>query len=322
MENREPRLTYALNKNNELVHISQVQNGLKCECFCPSCKEPLIARQGRMNRHSFAHINQETPCEYAYQTSLHLLAKELIAERCEIKLPPVYIDRDASYIKETYEEYCTPVQDSKIIKADSVVLEKKISDFIPDVILTYKNTPLIVEIYVTHPVDITKKEKIEKTGISVVEFDLRNVDRDIDKETLKEILASGEFCRWIYNRKGHAAINNYKKRLEEKKKQIELQRIKEEKQKEQRKKELISKNGGNLKKYKVYNVYLDFELKNVIFDPPCKEAEIYNNKRCKPINGCHLCPYFVKIEPSEARDVFGGLAQNVSLWCQRQKYYR
>ena len=49
-------LTYALDANDELVHIDMVQNGGACQCRCPKCKSLLDAKNGGLIReHHFAH---------------------------------------------------------------------------------------------------------------------------------------------------------------------------------------------------------------------------------------------------------------------------
>ena len=45
-------LTYALNSQNQLVHIDSVPNGSSCNCFCPNCKAALIAKNGKDKRTS------------------------------------------------------------------------------------------------------------------------------------------------------------------------------------------------------------------------------------------------------------------------------
>lgn len=37
------KLPFGLNENNLLVHVSNVENGKKCGCICPSCRVALIA---------------------------------------------------------------------------------------------------------------------------------------------------------------------------------------------------------------------------------------------------------------------------------------
>lgn len=42
--NTKKLLTYALNAENQIKNINEVPNGLECNCICPGCKEPLIAK--------------------------------------------------------------------------------------------------------------------------------------------------------------------------------------------------------------------------------------------------------------------------------------
>ena len=69
------QLIYAM-KNGVATYIEDVESGLKCGCTCPSCGEPLVAKKGTKRMHHFAHHAGEN-CEYGYETSLHLAAKEI-----------------------------------------------------------------------------------------------------------------------------------------------------------------------------------------------------------------------------------------------------
>lgn len=73
-------LTYALNLIGNLVYIDEVDTGQLCNCYCPSCKEKLVAKNGGMKRvHHFAHASG-VDCENAYETMLHQLAKLRVQE--------------------------------------------------------------------------------------------------------------------------------------------------------------------------------------------------------------------------------------------------
>lgn len=91
-------LSYALDKNSNLVHIDSVVNGKECECFCPSCKEPLIAKNGGKKKiHHFAHISG-IDCVTAYETMLHLLAKE--------KIRKAFLEKSEFIINFEYKSHC------------------------------------------------------------------------------------------------------------------------------------------------------------------------------------------------------------------------
>lgn len=37
---------FAKSTSGEMLHISEVTSGLKCNCTCPGCDEPMIAYKG------------------------------------------------------------------------------------------------------------------------------------------------------------------------------------------------------------------------------------------------------------------------------------
>lgn len=77
MKMKQPYLTYAVDSNGKLVHVDDVPKGKACGCFCPNCKGRLLARQGEKRKHHFSHLSG-TECEHAYESMLHLLAKEKV----------------------------------------------------------------------------------------------------------------------------------------------------------------------------------------------------------------------------------------------------
>lgn len=196
------KIVYAL-KDNELVSINDVERGLKCACVCPACGEPLIARKGDKMMHHFAH-HSGSDCDYAYESSLHLMAKRILSETQCIMIPPVYIDFPSYKEKETLSE-------AKEIMVDNVELEKYYGNIVPDIIVYSKGRPLFIEIYVTHKIDDSKLKKLQEKGISVIEIDLSDIEKNISVDELKHILIDN--CKekqWKYNA---VANNAYKKFL-------------------------------------------------------------------------------------------------------------
>lgn len=185
-------LIYAL-KDDNLVHISEVESGLKCGCICPACGGSLIAKKGDIVMHHFAH-QSTVECEYGYQTSLHLAAKEIISEHQEIILPALYLEFQGTGSRELIHE-------ERIVKVSKVILEKKLDNIIPDILLETDIGKIIIEIYVTHEIDNEKERKIQKLGIQTIEIDLSKFERDITKEDLENFLIGrSENKHWVYNK--------------------------------------------------------------------------------------------------------------------------
>ena len=226
------KLQYAL-KDNILVSINQVEKGLACNCICPACKAKLVAKKGDKREHHFAHYNGSS-CATGYQTSLHLLAKELISKEKMIKIPPVYYEmfcedknKPKGYYFKKEKKYAT------LLKGVKVSLEEKENGIIPDIIVDYKGHKLYIEIYVSHKVDDNKKAIVQKNNISMIEIDLSNENRLISKEELSKYLFKYTTkSKWINN-----AYKNEKKKQQLAIKKEFLKRRKIEKQKEEQEKQ-------------------------------------------------------------------------------------
>jgi ssDNA-binding Zn-finger/Zn-ribbon topoisomerase 1 len=192
MANNQRNLTVAL-KAGVVVNIDDVQSGLKCGCICPACGETLVAKKGAKVRHHFSHYTGRN-CEYGYETSLHLAAKEILSNAQKIVLPAVYVHFPESY--KVNELICAAQE----ISIEKVELEKRIGDIIPDVVVHAGGKQFLVEIFVTHAIDEDKLRKLRKLDVSTIEIDLSK-KRDITTvEDLTQILLSDSpEKKWVYN---------------------------------------------------------------------------------------------------------------------------
>ncbi len=87
---RDLLLPFAVDKWGNWVGPRDVERGLACDCFCPTCHNAVIARQGQSGKvvWHFAHRSRggNSGCG---EGAIHLLAKDVLEEskgKC-IKLP-------------------------------------------------------------------------------------------------------------------------------------------------------------------------------------------------------------------------------------------
>lgn len=174
-----PELVYAKDRLGRMVHIDAVPNGAACGCVCPGCGEQLIARNnGEVMTPHFAHYGGST-CVIARETSLHLLAKEIVAEEKCIMLP-------------AYGSVLKPLRQ----RFDSVEVEQRndVSSLQPDLCGVVHRSDgndarLWIEIKVTHPIDSAKRATIVKRGIACVEIDLsRFINMQVSKDELRHFI--------------------------------------------------------------------------------------------------------------------------------------
>ena len=174
------KLPCGIDKDGNTVYIKDALRGAACNCFCPGCKQPLEARKGNERAHHFAHKNNGINCEHGFQSALHYMAKDLFMEM----------------------QYLTFVKNGKPVqyKIDSVELECRVNEIIPDIMITCDGKKFIVEIFVTHAVDDEKKQRIRDMRISAIEIDLSKYPRDeLNKEVLKDELCKTEKYSWVYD---------------------------------------------------------------------------------------------------------------------------
>lgn len=248
----EVRLQYGL-INNELVSIEDIppeKRGLRCGCVCPGCGQPLIARLGERKRKHFGHRpGSECNIEHAQQTALHILAKNIIEQEKRFAFPGYEISlADVPLANDFLVRHRLPqtLEYRKPYTAEctSVALEKRISDFVPDVVLNIRGRICLVEIAVTHFVDETKQQKIDAAGLPVVEVDLSAfIGQQITREIVRDaLIAETANKKWLYNPLKEKAIDwateEYKKlhkaelKREEAAHQEQLKRQREKAQKE------------------------------------------------------------------------------------------
>lgn len=186
-------LVYALNSDGMYVHIDDVENGLNCNCTCPACGGQLIAKNGGEKiKHYFAHYNK-AECDYIRQTNIHCLAEEIFLTKKELFLPSDSMISGNLVSIFDQSSYRLPIS--------SVVLEKRVSDFIPDIIVTSGDLTIFVEIFVTHIVSEEKKNKIAVLGNCIaIEIDLSDKAHDsLTKEQLGKLLDEPQRIKWLYN---------------------------------------------------------------------------------------------------------------------------
>lgn len=185
-------MMFAIAKNGRTVHIDEVLNGAKCECICPACHSPLIAKNEGVERaHHFAHDGrmEEHSCS---ETALHYAAKQIVADYKMILLPGATILSN---------------QGGAIIEFNNVILEHRLETdtdggqhIVADCLGIYGSESIIIEIAVHHQVDLVKSQKIQMLDIPSIEISLTDfADQAWDwKNLTQEVLFSAQRRKWIW----------------------------------------------------------------------------------------------------------------------------
>ncbi|MBP3414901.1 MAG: hypothetical protein J6L81_06880 [Clostridia bacterium] len=189
-------LLYAADKDGNIIHISNAQRGAMCECFCPSCGDALIARQGSEVKYHFAHSNNKN-CTNGYLASVCCAIKQKIDQLGYICLPAYTMNRT---IIDEGSGLHVIIPESKIV-IDKVDLIKK-SGNITGIMVYYKSKPLIINILTTYSTSRSRADaRTRQIGIPVVEIDLSR-EEDIDDKLISMLInGQSDLIYWVYNQK-------------------------------------------------------------------------------------------------------------------------
>ena len=191
-------VTFAL-RGDDLVHINDVANGLACGCVCPGCGDRMVAKQGAITIHHFAHEGG-SDCAGGLQTTLHLAAKAVLSKERRMVLPGLTLTATAHDTQGVAHTVSVEAFPSQSVVFDEVTEEKRLGNIIPDLICKTGGRSLLVEIAVTHFVDEIKREKIRALGVACIEIDLSTMVSVWDWDTLKNAVVEGVAYKvWVEN---------------------------------------------------------------------------------------------------------------------------
>ena len=176
-------LTFALDESDALVHVDDVAKGNNCKCHCPHCGAPLCAKNaGQRREHHFAHAHGHE-CEGAYESQLHLLAKEVLQEAGRIMLPASNSGQ--------FPSGSVRIRNVEVEKWDDRYGIRPDAEGIMD-----NGERLLIEFYVCHRVDGKKRQVIVDNHLKCIEIDINY--QALDKQELKDFLCgSDEDRKWI-----------------------------------------------------------------------------------------------------------------------------
>lgn len=184
---------FAIDHKNRLIHISEADRGLICNCYCMVCNERMVAKKGVEREHHFAHASNKAACIINHETLLHQFAKRVIQDARGLVVPPD-IDRkiaDSLQISQSNPTW---------LILDRIEEEKQLDDIRPDLVGYTWDTQVLIEVAYSSFVDDEKLAKLEARNLLALEIDLRAFDPDnFDLETTKEAILNGvDLKKWLY----------------------------------------------------------------------------------------------------------------------------
>lgn len=185
---------FGLNEFNQLIHVSEVERGLACRCRCVKCQEPLVARQGQVRGHHFAHASNREACESNHETLLHGYAKRLIVEARGLVVPMTAAAAAALGVSDSHS--------LNILHAQGEVKEEVyLGDIRPDILVTADSGVVVaIEVAYSSFCDVVKTAAFAARGMPALEIDLSSFTPDtFDPTLVKEaVISSVDGKRWVW----------------------------------------------------------------------------------------------------------------------------
>ncbi|EJN3366000.1 competence protein CoiA family protein [Vibrio parahaemolyticus] len=181
------KLGWGLSKDGKYKHIRSVDNGLKCDCVCPECQQPLVANQGNVKRWHFAHASN---AECKGESVIHRLAKQVIVNAAQSGLSLLIISNGGTVYEQDKDgvvhskSWYAPERQYHLQQADA---EAKLGSQIVDVLCHDKTgNALAVEIFYTHKKSDVDIEKFAKNSVETIEIDVSKVSWDATYEQIEQ----------------------------------------------------------------------------------------------------------------------------------------
>ncbi|MFZ2389293.1 MAG: competence protein CoiA family protein [Polaromonas sp.] len=171
---------FGLNEFNHLVHVSEVERGLACQCRCVVCTETLVARQGNVRGHHFAHASNREPCDSNHESLLHRYAKQLIVDSGGLVVPMTFAVAHCLGLE-------APDATHTLRATGSVEEEVWLGAIRPDLMLTTDDgVQIAIEIAYSSFCDLTKMAAFEEHKLPALEIDLsRFTPENFDPEAVR-----------------------------------------------------------------------------------------------------------------------------------------
>ncbi len=230
------RIPFACGPDGRVMSIQEVPRGLDCQCTCPACEAPLVAKKGRRQAWHFSHA-PGTSCAGALESALHIAVKQIIEEAKGLRVPTCTVVRfpeehlnRLTRIRTGFvaPPYCySDMPDGWVervgagrassrgqdVEFDAVLVEHQEGDIRPDLVAIKGNRRLYIEVAVTHFIDDEKLRRIRARKTAAIEIVVPyTLNETVSWDRLRQLVLVETKCKhWAYHpRVEHLADQDYR----------------------------------------------------------------------------------------------------------------
>ncbi len=185
---------FALHSSNRFIHVTEAERGLACDCRCAVCGEPVIARQGDVREHHFAHTSNDEPCAASYESDLHRFAKRVIVEAHGLVVP---VNAAVASVLDLGDGNGLRI----LLACTGIEEEVTVGNRRPDLLAaTTSGASVAIEIAYSSFCDFQKRQEYEQLHLPALEIDLRAfTPTTFDVARVKSVLLEEVACKtWLW----------------------------------------------------------------------------------------------------------------------------
>ncbi|MFN1647605.1 competence protein CoiA family protein [Vibrio rotiferianus] len=205
-------------KDGKIYHVENVPNGLACDCVCPNCRKPLIAKnKGEWKRPHFAHAVDTDCFNYEAMGYLHKYAQQLLEAEQSIVLPEFLFIPEITLINYSVLRGQSIKYPAAKVVFDSIQSEYSWYKYRIDSHGTLKNRSLFIEITVTHANELEKIAAIreqDQPAIEIVLTGLHNSDKLYQDDEIRKAVFDPSNANWIHHPKAMERVTHALAELE------------------------------------------------------------------------------------------------------------
>ncbi|VVD61118.1 hypothetical protein PEP31012_00106 [Pandoraea eparura] len=188
------KIPFALDGKGRIVDIHDVPPSVEGTFRCAECKQLVTRKQGDARVWHFAH-KAEASCTTAFETALHILAKQILVESDTLRAPALVCQLH----EQPSGEDITLCVEHTLRWDVAGEAEVWVDGIRPDFRGVCQGETIFVEVTVTHEPDRPKLEALKRLQTPALEIDLSAVPRDVTaSEVRRLVLDAAEGKCWLF----------------------------------------------------------------------------------------------------------------------------